>query len=663
MKLLQPSRIIPEGKRLDRTLIFAGSLVLLDLLAVVFSGKWSLTGSEVSHWGVAVRLLALAAIGLGLYRLRGWKDGYRLTLALLLLLSIYQFHVTSKRMVADGFYYYAYVQSFWKDFDVHFENEYRQYDILERPSIETPTKTGYRRNIFSAGPAVLWSPFFGVGELYGRLAAWRGHDVNLGGYGLFHWNAVSFGTLCYGFVGVLLIQSLLRRYFSHPVAFAGAVITWWGTNFYWYMVYQPLMSHALATFMVALFIWYWDRSRLQRGWRDALVLGLIGGLTVCVRWQNGLIWFLPFLDWLWGLRQRSRPVIAAGPVFLAGILIGLLPQMLAWNSIYDQFFFLQPPHGTGFVRFERPFFWETLFSSRHGLLSWTPVLWLGFLGLVPLLFRRKPPVWMMVIPLVLMTYTNMSVIEWWSANSFSNRRFDGALPILAFGIAYCAERFWRFTSRRPALVAGGLLALFPLWNLLFMEQYHRHNIPIDDTVSFTQVASNAAEIAFDKVGYPFAWPLNWWFAWTYDTSPSKYDMVYGRYLFYLHRLPEETMEIGEDDGGLVGEGWYAPELREGRWVRATRRQKTRLFVHLERDENLRMTFNSSARPQPVEVIVEVNGNEVGRFQPGPGFTDYRLAAPTRFEKGINTLDLRPQFAEPGHFLLLDRVVFQRLADQ
>ena len=208
-----------KQKIVARALIIAGSLICLDLFAILLSGEWSLTGSVVGAPGLAVRLLLLAGLGVFLYRHRGWKDGYKLTLTLLLLLSLYPFHVTTKRMVGDGFFYYAYLQSFWKDFDVSFENEYRRYGILERASIETPTKTGYRRNIFSAGPAVLWSPFFGLGELYGRHAAWRGLDVNLRGNGPFHWNAVSLGTLLYGFAGVLLIQSLLRRYFTRPVAF------------------------------------------------------------------------------------------------------------------------------------------------------------------------------------------------------------------------------------------------------------------------------------------------------------------------------------------------------------------------------------------------------------------------------------------------------------
>ncbi len=638
-----------------------GGLLFLDLLAVLVSGgQWSLTGSAVGNLGVAVRLLLLAGLGIGLYRSGRWKDGYQLALVLLMLASVYHFHATGRRMVGDGYFYYAYVQSFWKDFDVHFENEYGQYGVLERPSIETPTRTGYRRNIFSVGPAVLWSPFFGLGELFGRVAAWSGLEVNLRGDGLFHWKAVSLGTLLYGFAALILVQSLLRRYFSKPVAFAATVLMWLSTSFYWYTVQQPTMAHGLATFTGALFLWFWDRNRLGRGLRSAFVLGLIGGLTVCVRWQNGLLLVLPFLDWLWAIRRRDGAVVAAGPVLLVGVFIAVLPQLLAWQAIYGQFLFLHAPQGRTLVRFHRPFVWETLFSSRHGLLTWTPVLWLGFLGLLPLLRRGSATVWMMTFCLLLMTYVNMSAKEWWAGGAFSGRRFDASLPILAFGIAMSFELLGRFAARRPALMAGALLAFFPLWNFLFMDQYRLHRIPSDNTVSFTQVASNSAEILFDKVGYPFAWPLNWWYGWRHGMSFSEYDTVVGRYFFYINRVRAQVMEIGEDDGGLIGEGWNPPEFRVDRWVRVTRRKEARLFVPLERAEKLQLTFRLSVRPQPVEVIVEVNGREVGRFLAAPGFTDYALPAPIEWQKGINTLVLRPQFTERAQILLLDRVSFQRV---
>jgi len=632
--------------------------VTLDLFAVLISRDWSLFGFPASESGVAFRLLILAGLAVALYRLRGWKDGYSLVLFALMLLTVQQFHSIERRMVADGFYYFSYVQSFWKDFDVNFENEYRMHGLIERQSIEIPTVTGYRRSIFSAGPGVFWSPFFLLGEAVGRLATFRGLDVNLQGNGPFHWNAVAVGSLVYGFAAVFLVQSLLRRYFTWTVAFAGTLLIWLGTQFHWYMVYQPWMSHAIGTFTAAWFIWSWDRSRLERGWKNALSLGLIGGLMVCVRWQNGLLLFLPLFEWLWGVRRRNPGVIVAGPVLFAGFMVGLSPQLFAWKAIYGEYLLVHPPHGANFVDYWEPFTLETLFSSRHGLLSWTPILWLGFVGLIPLVKKRWATVWMMAFCLVLMTYVNMCILDWWAGNSFSNRRFDGALPILAFGVAASFEYVQRFVSRRPALAAGLFLVFFPAWNMLFMDQYHRHQIHIDDTVSFSEVVANSTENFFDSVGYPFAWPANWWFAWSYNTSPAKFDTVVGRYFFYPNRVRSEILEIGEDDGGLIGDEWGEPELRMDRWVRVTRRKEARLFVHMGRDETLRLSLSVSVRPEPVEVAVAVNGNEVGRFLATPGFSEYQLNAASRLRRGTNTVSLRPQFREAGQILLLDRVTFE-----
>ena len=632
-------------------------VLALDLFTVLVNDEWSLLGVIFGIENIGVRLLLITVLGLGLYRWRGFRDKYTLVLFLILIPTIYQFRGLERRMVADGFFYYSYVQSFWKDFDLHFEDDYRKLGILHRPSLDQPTDTGYRRNIFSVGPAIFWTPFFLLGELSARMATWSGMDVNLQGNGPFHWNAVAIGSLFYGFLAVLLIQSLLRRYFSKSVAFAGALLTWLATQLHWYMVYQPWMAHALGTFTAALFIWHWDRSRLRRGSKDAFVLGLIGGLMACVRWQNGILLLLPFLDWLYCLWRQDREVLLVGTALLPGFIIGLAPQLIAWQIIYGHLFYFDPPHGTAFVNYSRPFPVELLFSSRHGLLTWTPILWFGFMGLIPLLKKRLTTVWMMTICLALITYLNMSVAEWWSANSFSNRRFDGALPILAFGIAASFGILSRFVSRKPSLAAFGLLAFFPVWTLLFMEQYHRHRIPIDDVVSFADVAGNSADILFEKIGYPFAWPANLSFARRHDTSPSKFDTVVGRYFFFIHRIPRERFEIGEDDGALIGDGFGRPEHRADRWVRVQRRRKARLFIPLERDELLRVTLHLSVRPKPVVVNMKLNSEDVGRFLATPGFTNYELPAPTRFPMGVNELTFEPEFENEGQILLLDRIVF------
>lgn len=636
-------------------------LLGLDIFAILSTG-WSLTGADVSDSGLIVRLVALAALtGFCFWKQLFPGDRYHYILTLGLLASLFQFHATPERRVGDGFFYYAHLHSFWKDFDARLDNEYQLYGIGERSNLQQRTSTGYLRNNFSVGPAILWSPFFGMGELVGRWMRFVGRqDVNLLGNGPAHWNAVSLGSLLYGFAAVLLIQSLLRRYFSAVYAFAGAALVWLATSHHWYMVHQPIMSHATAAFVAAWFVWWWDGSRLARSDTDAVALGLIGGLAAAVRWQNGLIWLLPLFDWLRGARARDWSVVRRGPLFLLGVVLALIPQFIDWKLRYDTFLLLTPPQGSHYVTLSDPVVWMTLFSSRHGLFSWTPIAWLGFVGLIPLARRQHNPFLTLAVTLLIMTYVNMCITDWWGGGSYGNRRFDAALPMFAFGIAASCRWFHELARRRPGWMLAGLLAFFPIWNLLFMEQYRRYRIPPDNTVSFTEVGANNLEILFEKVGYPFAWPVNWLVAARDDLSFQEFDTVYGRYLFFPHKAVSTIMEIGDDDGGLVGDGWNDPEFRNERWVRVMRRRQSTLFVPLRQSYALDIIFTLSVRPKPVEVAVDVNGLEVGRFLATPGFASYGVeTSALHWKAGINRLELRPAFDTPGQILLLDRVDFGR----
>ena len=75
----------------------------------------SLLGALFGNESIVVRLLLITVSGLVLYRWRGVHDTHSVVLFLLLIPTIYQFRGLERRMVADGFYYYSYVQSFWKD--------------------------------------------------------------------------------------------------------------------------------------------------------------------------------------------------------------------------------------------------------------------------------------------------------------------------------------------------------------------------------------------------------------------------------------------------------------------------------------------------------------------------------------------------------------------
>src|SRR5207249_1683017 len=112
------------------------------------------------------------------------------------------------------------------------------------------------------------------------------------------------------------------------------------------------------------------------------------------------------------LRGKASPAAVARALATRGALLGAtagfgaLPQMLAWKSIYGAYLLPCPPHGCDFLRLDHPFLLETFFSSRHGLLSWTPVFWAGYLGFLPLLRTRRALALVLAVPLVLMTYVN-----------------------------------------------------------------------------------------------------------------------------------------------------------------------------------------------------------------------------------------------------------------
>jgi len=634
------------------------AFLALDLLVVVVTGSTSLVPglSPVGPAAFAVRTAAAGALLAVLWR----RDRARVALVLLLFLPLLvQFQVAGRRLSGDGVMYYVYVRSLVKDADIDFTNEYTHYELIGRGDLSVPTKTGLRRSIFSVGPGLVSIPFFLVGEAVGRVEGWMGRAVDLSGYGPEHVNAVALGGLVFGFAAVLLIHAILRRHFSAGTALGGALLVGAATFLPWYMVQQPTMSHAASTAAAALALWLWDRHRDRRTAAGFLVLGLVLGLAMCIRWQNGVLLVLPGLDLMAAWRRDRgawRRHAAAAGLLLVGALAGAFPQMLAWKALYGMWVLPYPPHGADFVRLDHPFLLNTLFSSRHGLLSWTPVLWAGYLGFIPLLRRRPREAWPLLVPLALMTYVNACSGDWWAGGSFSNRRFDSLLPILAFGLAAAIDAATAALRGRPQ-VALGLVALpVVVWNVALMEQVRRGMVPRDDTVAFPRLVGGAARVVADAVGSPTTWPASWLFAWRHRRPPGQYDLLAGRYLFYRQNNMGGHVEVGGPGAeDTLGEGWGPAQTVDGTRGRAVRGH-ARLFAGLDVPEDLELRVRARA-PAGSEVRVIVNGRDAGRFWAEPAWLEARVRAGAGFwTRELNDVVLEAT----GEGVLVSGVDFVRL---
>jgi hypothetical protein len=637
-----------------------------DLALTVVTGGASLlspAAAPVGPLGFALRALALGLClwlsGRVLVAPRRRWNGGRFLLVLLLLPTLVQFQFDGGRINGDGVMYYVYVRSLVKDADIDLANEYAHYGLLGRGDLSMETKTGHRRSIFAIGPAVLWVPFFLAGEGVARAQAWLGVEVDLSGYGPCHRNAVALGSLLYGFVALLLIHALLRRHFREGTALAATLCIWGATFLHWYLVQQPTASHAVSAFGAALALWVWDRDRDRRTLRGFTWLGLVLGLAMCVRWQNGVLLLLPGFELLHRLIRRGEPLARLGAAALAlaaGTLVGAAPQLWAWKVLYDMWVLPYPPHGSDFVRLDHPWILETLFSSRHGLFSWTPILWAGFLGFLPLLRRRPRLAWPLLAPLVLMTYVNFCSGDWWAGGSFSNRRFDSLLPVLAFSLAASVDLAGRWLRGRALAGLALLVAPILVWNLLLAEQVRRGMVPRDDTVAFPRLARGSAELVSHAVGFPTTWPASWLFALRYDLPPSQYDRLVGRYLFYRQNNLGGRIELAAaEHAELLDDGWGRPESHEG-VVGRRARGDARLFAPLDVPEDLEIVLSATSLAAERPVVLEVNGREAGRFLVRSGWGEYRLRALSGFwRREINELRL-----VGARDVLVSEVRFERL---
>ena len=647
---------------MKRWIDVALGLVAIDLVLTVVSGGVSILGI-VSPSGFGFRLgLSLALLVLS-YRLSGVgapRRWYAYVALLFLLLPL--FHFRGYRLRGDGMWYYAYARSLAFDRDLDFTNDYRGLGIDHFRGSQPVRETGLPRNTFPVGVGLLWIPLLGLGHLGAGLRNVYGLATAYDGFSVSYINAVALGSMIMGWAGLLVLDRLLRRWFDARIAFVASVGVFTGSFLLWYVAYQPVYTHASGFLLTTLLIERWASG--PKSPKDFAILGFLIGIGACVRWQNAILLFLPlwslagrFLEHRWGAARQAGALGGA-------LLIGFAPQLIAWKVIFGRFF-LGVPLGEDYMRWTSPFLQELLFSSRHGLFSWSPLLLFAAVGFL-FFVHRQPRVGVPLLTLLVgITYVNSSVADWWAGGSFGARRFDSAIPILALGLATAAQGLIDLVRRRPGVVLGTLLIVSVSANVLLMEQYRKGRLPTDDTISWEVAYRGMLEDFFDGVGYPFSFPANWAFALRYDRPKTQYDLLVGKYLFHWLNDLDGVIDLGEKDPPFLGNGWSSVTDWEGRRreVRLAIGERAGIFIPIDRAESLRIVVDCAA-PQgsePQWIEVRLNGGRLGGFRPGREMSERSLTADKRWWKRINLLEFATGGEESGEpFLVVDRVRFERL---
>jgi hypothetical protein len=292
---------------------------------------------------------------------------------------------------------------------------------------------------------------------------------------------------------------------------------------------------------------------------------------------------------------------------------------------------------------------DGLFSSWRGLLFWSPVLWLGFLGA----FRARRGAAAALGPILLLTAAVAAVGT--DFGPYRGARFAPILPLLALGLARAFDGIRSFALHHPLVpVAVGIAAL-AAWNALLMAQYRDLRIPRDDTVSFPRVARNAAVMVSSAAGTPTAWPANWLFAARHGMSAARYDVLGGVDLFGPSGLGG-VIDIGHlpTDEALLQRGWSVRHPCGAGVCRAV--EGSAELVAPIRDPVEADFFLWAAGAGPLTVTV--NGAPVLAAPLTEDVRPHVVRLPrARFRRGLNAVVFT---VGPGGRALVDRIVFTPL---
>ena len=138
---------------------------------------------------------------------------------------------------------------------------------------------------------------------------------------------------------------------------------------------------------------------------------------------------------------------------------------------------------------------KVLFSSDHGMFSWTPILIFAVAG-IPFLIKRDLLLGLGSLTTFLSFYYFIaSYPDWDGISSFGNRFFVSLTPIFLLGLAALISSIakWLGSPSRATAVAGAAVALLIIWNMAFIFQWGTHMVPARGEISWSAMVHNQFE--------------------------------------------------------------------------------------------------------------------------------------------------------------------------
>jgi len=404
----------------------------------------------------------------------------------------------------DPVEYYVYLPSLFFDGDVNFFNEFFHFGASRLKKQWVETETGYRRNPHGIGMAIAQSPFFTVAYLF--LAVESGYfplPMSFKYDPLFEqvWYA---GNIAWFAFAVFLLAWWLKRFAGIEHALHIAVFLFLATPVLYYTFPIVPMAHGVSLAAVLLVVVcvgkYENTSRL----RWCFLAGASLGFAVSVRTTNFV--FAAYLATHLFLILRSRTETPRSPtsapqmrwltapaLTATGLILGFLPQLIVLSKVFGRLI-VNPYEGES--TFTPVNFLRVALSTKHGFITWHPILLVGLVGLFVVAFKK--PRQLLAVPGLFAVFSLWILIStshnWWGGWSFGHRVFIEVYPFLALGIGIVVDALLRPRHLLKRLAVGLVALVSVLWNVLFLIQYKAGLIPREGGLTFHQYFGQKFEL-------------------------------------------------------------------------------------------------------------------------------------------------------------------------
>lgn len=545
-----------------------------------------------------------------------------------LVLSLFASNLLFKRISSDGREHFAKMRSLVLDWDVDFSNDQKLF-----PGRGTAA-------IYPIGPSLLWAPFY----VASHVVAWATHMPEWRkGVDFVHQRAVGFAGFFYGAIALVLVYKILTKFFSRQAALISALCTMYATFVVYYWLYEASMPHSISIFSTSLFLYVWiqssDEERTISNWA---LLGASAGLMAMGRYQDAflVVVLLPGLIQavVRLLKSGSWPAILTlfkGYLVAGGFgLLAFTPQLLHWKAIYGSYFYIP-------IAEHREMFWfnpspaHVLWSYNHGLMTWTPIVFLAFLGLAFLIRRQGALAAALILALLIQLYINSACEDWWGSSAFGARRFSCCFCIFAVGLA----ELIRVAAKRPMIPILGAGTIFVAFNVGLMYRFWSGELPVGEVIPPSVLIGGT----IDKLriaGLSPTFPASMIFGLRYRVLPGRYEEILdsGTYSCWAVDFGAQ----GSDQ--LLGRGWSVAEHgnRGGTWMWSEGRSST-LLVKLRRPLDYDLVMNVQpytypGSPSPQRLKIAVNGNDVTDISLSDDMQEYRVGTSSHvWRQGLNEL--------------------------